>query len=303
MPTNTEIKANVDEFIIDPTSPQSVTRANVGGIIKSTVDYTDQEVAVLNTSKASVESVNAALATKASITYVDNAVDEALSSVYKFAGTWDASGGTFPTTGTGTAGAIVAGNVYRISVGGTMGGEVYSVNDQFVALIDDPGQTAANWDRFNYNEDEATTEQLGLVRYASDSEVNAGTGTGLPNVTQVQEMIDNSATSLGYTEYVAYITQSGTTGLSAAVRKNDTGKTISYNPTVSNAGRYAISVPGLDMTKTDIQLSPRSYSGKELEWDYYTSGTTITLRTKNRATEAFENDLLPGNILTIRIFP
>lgn len=44
MPTGQEIKDNIQQFIIDPTSPQSVTRANVGGAMQDTVDYVDQEV-------------------------------------------------------------------------------------------------------------------------------------------------------------------------------------------------------------------------------------------------------------------
>jgi hypothetical protein len=51
-------------------------------------------------------------------TYVDNKV----ASLGQFAGSHDASGGALPTTGTGTGGAIVAGDYWRVSTGGTISG-------------------------------------------------------------------------------------------------------------------------------------------------------------------------------------
>lgn len=47
--TNTELKNNIDTAITDKTSALSITPANVGEQIKSTVDYIDQEIAA-NTS-------------------------------------------------------------------------------------------------------------------------------------------------------------------------------------------------------------------------------------------------------------
>lgn len=61
-------------------------------------------------------------------------------------GNYDASGNTFPASGgSGAAGAIKKGDVWRISVAGTLGGVHVSVDDWVRALTDTPGQTAANW--------------------------------------------------------------------------------------------------------------------------------------------------------------
>lgn len=61
-------------------------------------------------------------------------------------GNWDASVNTYPTSGgSGTAGAILKGDLFTISVGGTMGTKVVTVGDVARALVDTPGQTDGNW--------------------------------------------------------------------------------------------------------------------------------------------------------------
>jgi hypothetical protein len=61
-------------------------------------------------------------------------------------GNWDASGNTFPNAnGSGTAGAILKGDLYFISVAGTLGGVDVGIGTSVRALTDNPGQTAANW--------------------------------------------------------------------------------------------------------------------------------------------------------------
>ena len=61
-------------------------------------------------------------------------------------GSYNASVNTFPTTGgSGTAGAVVKGDLWYISVAGTLGGQAVAVGDSFRALVDTPGQTLANW--------------------------------------------------------------------------------------------------------------------------------------------------------------
>ena len=77
---------------------------------------------------------------------IQTAIGNAIVGSNNFRGGWDASGGTFPTTGgTGTSGAIAAGNSWRITVGGTLGGEPVDQGDQIIAGVANPGQTASNW--------------------------------------------------------------------------------------------------------------------------------------------------------------
>jgi hypothetical protein len=86
-------------------------------------------------------------------------------------GNWDASGNLFPSTGgSGTAGAILKGDVWRVSVAGTLGGEVADVGDSFRALVNTPGQTAANWALFAANTQQATESVRGTLAIATNAE-------------------------------------------------------------------------------------------------------------------------------------
>ncbi len=67
-------------------------------------------------------------------------------------GLWDdrgnhnASGNTFPSSGgSGTAGAILKGDIWTISVAGTLGGTAVVAGDTVRALVDTPGTTVGNW--------------------------------------------------------------------------------------------------------------------------------------------------------------
>src|SRR5574340_1091216 len=61
-------------------------------------------------------------------------------------GNYDASGNVFPSAGgSGTAGAILKGDLFYSSVGGNLGGVAVTVGNTIRALIDTLGQTAGNW--------------------------------------------------------------------------------------------------------------------------------------------------------------
>lgn len=61
-------------------------------------------------------------------------------------GNFDASGNAFPTTGgSGAAGAILKGDLWTISVAGTLGGHPVTAGDLLRALVNTPGSTDANW--------------------------------------------------------------------------------------------------------------------------------------------------------------
>ena len=63
-----------------------------------------------------------------------------------FRGAYDASVNQYPTSGgSGTSGAIQAGDEWYFSVAGTIGGDLYPIGTIAKALINVPGTTAANW--------------------------------------------------------------------------------------------------------------------------------------------------------------
>jgi hypothetical protein len=73
-------------------------------------------------------------------------VDGLFVGVFNYRGAYDASGNTFPATGgSGGGGAIQKGDIWIISVAGTLGGNAVVVGDSIIASVDTPGQTAGNW--------------------------------------------------------------------------------------------------------------------------------------------------------------
>jgi hypothetical protein len=99
-----------------------------------TVDNTDPAVPVIDIDAAYDAAVTAQIAA-------------AQVGLWDDRGTFSAAGGAYPSSGgSGTAGAILKGDIWTISVAGTLPtGQVVEVGDTVRALIDTPGNTQANW--------------------------------------------------------------------------------------------------------------------------------------------------------------
>lgn len=90
-------------------------------------------------------------------------------------GNYDASVNTFPASGgSGTAGAVLKGDLWTISVAGTLGGHPVTVGDVVRALVDTPGQTDGNWaiteNNFGY---------VALNQSLADGKIYVGNGSGI----------------------------------------------------------------------------------------------------------------------------
>lgn len=76
----------------------------------------------------------------------------AVAGLYDLRGGYDASTNLFPSTGgSGASGAVLKADVYIITVAGTLGGVAVVPGDEVIALIDTPGQTAANWSLLSHD--------------------------------------------------------------------------------------------------------------------------------------------------------
>jgi hypothetical protein len=149
--------------------------ANGTGNSITNIETADLASGVLNTStalaSASDTQLPSALAVKS---YVDNAV----TGLYDDRGNYDASVNTFPASGgSGAAGAVVKGDIWRVTVAGTLGAAAVQVGDTVRALSDAPGQTAANWAIMQNNDEQASTTLVGNTRYATNAEAQAKTVT------------------------------------------------------------------------------------------------------------------------------
>lgn len=112
---------------------------------------------------------------------VDAEIDAAVSGLYDDRGNYDASGNVFPSSGgSGSSGAILKGDIWTISVAGTLGGTSVIAGQTVRAKIDTPGSTSGNW-AISVGSTEisnASTTVAGKVEKATSVEVAAGTSTG-----------------------------------------------------------------------------------------------------------------------------
>ena len=106
-------------------------------------------------------------------------------------GNYDASVNAYPSSsGSGTAGAILKGDIWTVSVGGTLPtAQVVGVGDTVRALIDTPGNTQGNW-----------AIQENNIGYVPENSANKSTGTALgtsdtlyPTQKAVKTYVDSTA--------------------------------------------------------------------------------------------------------------
>jgi len=119
---------------------QSGTYTNFGGVVVSANSF-----AVISRDALGVFSISQTamdLTPYAQKTYVDNLVVGLLDD----RGSYNASVNTFPASGgSGVSGVIMKGDLWYISVAGTLGGKNVKTGASVRALVDSPAQTSANW--------------------------------------------------------------------------------------------------------------------------------------------------------------
>lgn len=113
----------------------STSASTLGAILTSSNDATGLQIKNLFDGSDPQDAVTLGQLTAASLGLWDDR------------GSFSAAGGAYPSSGgSGTAGAIIRGDIWTISVAGTLPtGQVVEIGDTVRALIDTPGNTQANW--------------------------------------------------------------------------------------------------------------------------------------------------------------
>lgn len=106
-------------------------------------------------------------------------VDSLIAGIGQFVGGYDASANTdFPSTGSGTGGAVEKGDYWRITAAGTLGTTNplnVQAGDVLIANVDGASTTdGADWFAVQANVDVATETAPGLIEIATQAEVDAG---------------------------------------------------------------------------------------------------------------------------------
>jgi hypothetical protein len=191
--TSTELSntINISEFINDSgyisNANLTYSASPTSGTVLSDVG-TDAIIPLADVTNSGLfsPSEKANLANQSGINSGDNApntnsnayADSLVTQIFRPAGSWDASGNTFPTTGTGVAGVIRIGDTYNTTIAGTpVGFETLDIGDNFYALIDAPGQTPSNWAKFENNTQQATESFRGTGQIVTQAIIEDDTTT------------------------------------------------------------------------------------------------------------------------------
>lgn len=211
MPINpTTLKALIDTQITNETVDFAITPNEVGSRMKDTIDYTTEQSALaeLLTNKSTNVTTDGTSNIKyPSVKSVKDYADGLVVGLLDDRGNFDASDDIFPSTGgSGTAGAIMKGDLWFIDTEGTLGGNLVVVGSSIRALVDAPGQTSANWSILNVG--------LGYVpENVANKSTNPSLGTSdtlYPTQKAVKAYVDANSVELPYIESAFKVSQSGT---------------------------------------------------------------------------------------------
>jgi len=169
----------------------SAIQAQINGK-EDTIGYTTENVA----NKSTDILTDAASNTKyPGVKAIKDYADGLVVGLLDYRGAYDASVNTFPAAGgSGTAGAILKGDMWIISVAGTLGGTAVQIGDSVIASVDTPAQTASNWNILNANISYVPEDAANKETSALDTST-----TKYPCNNVVKDAVDAKQDALGYT--------------------------------------------------------------------------------------------------------
>jgi hypothetical protein len=113
-----------------------------------------------------------------------------------------------------------------------------------------------------------------------------------------------AGSSIGYTTYVALLTQTGTNAPVATVLENSLGGTVVWSYVA--AGQYTATLSGaFALAKTFVVLGASANGGSAFFYDVQMAGApnSFNIYIRNAATQVVGDDLLLYNPIEIRVYP
>jgi len=174
---------------------------------------------------------------KAVKTYADGLV----AGLLDYRGAYDASVNTWPSSGgSGTAGAVLKGDMWVVSVAGVLGGTAIQIGDSIIANTDTPNQTSANWNTLNSNISYVPEDSANKVTTISSGSTN----TQYPSAKLVYDQLALKQNSLT-------LTTTGSSGAATLIGATLNIPQYSGNPgTVTSVAALTLGTTGTDLSST-----------------------------------------------------
>jgi hypothetical protein len=139
-------------------------------------------------------------------------------------GTWNASGGSFPGSGTAQAGFS-----YIVSVGGTVDGQVFVANDRIVAITDNASTStyASNWHKLDYTDQVlSVNSQTGAVVLNADNISDASTVNKFTNAASITKLAGIATGATANSSDATLLDRANHTGTQLATTISDFAATV-----------------------------------------------------------------------------
>jgi hypothetical protein len=249
----------VDSSLVYSDATPSLSRAALTGDVTasagSNTTAIKNDVALGGSPTTTTQSAGDNTTKIATTAFVTTAVANGTVGLLDYRGSYDASTNLFPATGgSGLAGAILKGDFYICSVGGTLGGTAVTPGDLIIAIVDTPGQTSGNWDLIEHN----------LGAYVSDV---TGTTNRITSSGGATPSIDISSTFEALLGKVANPLSQFAASTSAAIGVGTVELGHASDTTLSRSSAGVLAVEGVVIpsisstnTLTNKRMQPRTAS-------------------------------------------
>jgi hypothetical protein len=260
--TSTQLATYVDNALVS-----AVAALNPSSIGLGNVNNTSDVNKPVSTAQAAADAATLASA--------QSYADGLIVGLWNDRGNYDASTNVFPSTGgSGTAGAIAKGDIWTVSVAGTVGGVLVNPRETIRALINNPGQTANNWAIGLANTDIVDSVTSGVTSSAPTqnavaSAISAAVAGIAPQVQSNWTAVSGVAAILNkptipskvsdLTNDLGFITTQYSLG--AATASVLGGVKIGANVSVAGDGTISVAAPVTTLPWTAITSKPNTLAG------------------------------------------